>query len=61
MTGNFLKFIGEWHKDNLHGIGKKEWNDGESHWGQYKHDNAEGYLTSKYSDERVEYLQHKNG
>ena len=24
------KFIGEWHKDNFHGIAKTEWNDGAS-------------------------------
>ncbi len=57
------KFIGEWHEDNLHGIAKYEWEDGEDDfidWGQYKHGKREGYLTQKYSDGRVDYYQCKN-
>ena len=54
------KFIGEWHDDNLHGITKKEWSYGVIWWGQYKDGKKEGYLTQKYSDERVNYYQWKN-
>ena len=54
------KFIGEWHEDNLHGIAKEEWDNGEIWWGQYKNDNKEGFSTTKYSDERVNYNQFKN-
>jgi hypothetical protein len=46
----------------LHGICKKEFNNtGCSEWGQYKHGKAEGYLTTKFADGRVDYYQYKNG
>ena len=54
------KKIGEWHEDNLHGIAKIEWDNGDIEWGQFKHGKREGYSTWKYSDGRVDYLQYKN-
>ena len=55
------KFIGEWHEDNLHGIAKKEWSYGVIEWGQFKDGKKEGYLTIKFSNERVDYFHFKNG
>jgi hypothetical protein len=60
VIDNTDKFIGEWHEDELHGIGKQEWWNGVSEWGQYKHGKEEGYMTFKYSDGTVNYLQCKN-
>ena len=61
VTGRLYLFIGEWHENELHGIARKEFNDFEDVWGQFKHGKEEGYLTSKYYNGRVSYYQYKNG
>jgi hypothetical protein len=59
MNYRSVKVIGEWHEDELHGIGKRDLNYGDSEWGQYKHGKEEGYLIQKYSH-KVDYHQCKN-
>jgi hypothetical protein len=60
-----MKYIGEWHEDNLHGIAKTEWENfweiGDIWWGQYKHGKIEGYFIKiKLPDGTVDYCQYKN-
>ena len=58
----YMTLIGEWHENNLHGIAKNYFHINHvSEWGQFKHGKREGYLTTKYSDGRVNYYQFKNG
>jgi hypothetical protein len=60
VVGCFFKQIGEWHEDELHGICKTEYYDGDIWWGQHKNGIREGFHTSKCSNERVSYYQFKN-
>ena len=62
VIDKYFKLIGEWHKDEIHGIAKQESIiNGYCNWGQFKHGKREGFMTEQKHDEKVDYFQYKNG
>ena len=47
MRSDGYKDYIQWHLNNRHGVGKVEWADGGSYWGEFKDGKQEGYGTAE--------------
>ncbi len=50
------KQFGEWHLNNIHGVGKVEWANGDSYWGEWKDGKWEGYGTLEAANDSDRYF-----